>query len=490
MTCKTSFLAILLAAVLLSCGCTSSVPRPPQNMAEYERMRQDTSNAYPNQTIVLHNLQRVLDEEVEVSQRIESLRLAGALGGENPETYARMAELLRRNETPVELKTAVMEFLLKKDYPTLASHVTAALPDVEPGSGLRETMLDWLIRHPAPDVLAEVVKLWAKETSTTGTNETRFRRLTERMTGKTWEEALLTLINAPATSGRGSAIKVLSQRVPTYRLRNNIERTTAKTEAFVALQTFLKWFNYMPTSGAEFVTAVTLYKMQNEMLDDAAALYRRWFGDYDYRFNIRDFHLLSRLSRDPLRPMLRRTQLVMELTQAFSMREHVYRNGESRLRAHDVASQLEQLNMSDLWNLYLLDEMLSRPRVQLQLRQTSQCDRADRGSVWGGLVFYRNGQAEALLYPASQQPPTNDLSYNPSHKLLFDGRDAICRFVGHFEQVENAGRAGPEPDELSRARNQNIYLLIFTSISDEVFCAHYVNPDGTVISLGTFPFSK
>ena len=81
----------------------------------------------------------------------------------------------------------------------------------------------------------------------------------------------------------------------------------------------------------------------------------------------------------------------------------------------------------------------------------------------------------------------NDLTYRPSAQLLKDGRASLCRFFGHFEKVNNAGRAGPTSDELRRAAEENAYGLVLTRVTADSFCAHYFNPRGLVISLGTLP---
>jgi hypothetical protein len=143
--------------------------------------------------------------------------------------------------------------------------------------------------------------------------------------------------------------------------------------------------------------------------------------------------------------------------------------------------------MADLWNIYLLNEMLSRPRVQVSLRLMANGDMADRDSAWGGLVFYQNGQAEAILYPPDPRVKGDDLVYHPTRRLITDSRDSLCRFIGHFEKVDNADRVGPTGRELADAADGNYYGLVLTRTGADSFAAHYYNPQGVVVSLGKFP---
>ena len=115
-------------------------------------------------------------------------------------------------------------------------------------------------------------------------------------------------------------------------------------------------------------------------------------------------------------------------------------------------------------------------------------DRADRVGAWGGLVFYRNGQAEPILYPYSVRHGATDLRYVPDRRGIVHLRNALCRFNGHFEQLDNASRAGPDAEELRDARNRNFSGLILTSLPEQNVCAHYYTPQGVVVSLGKFRF--
>ncbi|KKL26971.1 hypothetical protein LCGC14_2389890, partial [marine sediment metagenome] len=230
---------------------------------------------------------------------------------------------------------------------------------------------------------------------------------------------------------------------------------------------------------------------RRDMLSEAARLALNWSRNYKYQFNIRDFHLLSRLARDPLRSNLKRTQIVLEIGQALKTRKHVRRAPTTSTKpgAYDdnFWLQVDKLTMSDLWNLFLIDEMLSRPRVQVSLRLMADGDLDDTHSAWGGLVFYQNGQAEAILYPPDPEAGSNDMTYQATQRLITDERDSLCRFIGHFDKVQNKSRAGPSPEELADARAYNYCGLILTRVGKNSFCAHYYNPEGVVVSLGKFP---
>ncbi len=489
---KTALLAYLIIVLLASCkGCVKQLALPPRNLADYERASQHPRESYPKQAIVAHNLQRVLDTDLPTAQRVESLELVGFLGGDAPSVRGHIAAILAEPQNPLELQEAVLEFLLKRDYPDLAAHVVKALPTLDARSPLRDAVLDWLVKHPQPEVQAEIVKLWAREKSPTGPNEPRFRNVIERMSRKRWDTALMDGLNKPSFFARGSAIEILAKRMPISILREKISGMTPKTDAVEALQAFLDYFDYMPSNGQELMNAVSLYKTHKGLMRDASILATNWQKNYGYKFNIRDFHLLSQLARDPLRTNFRRTQLILELGKAVNSRKHVRSARSARSPSEPSDNfwlQVESLTMGDLWNLYLLNEMLSRPRIQLALKVMSYRDRADTRSAWGGLVFYENGQAEAKLYPYSMKQGEDDSHYVPVRKAVLDLRNALCRFSGHFEKAENASRAGPDDIELANARKRNFCGLILTTVTEKTFSAHYYNPQGIIVSMGVFSF--
>jgi len=486
---RNTFLAAALTGAVCLCGCPDAPPSPPYSMLQYQELRSTHPDAYPPYVVVQINLQRVLDDRLSEAERAESLNVVTRLGAENPEALGELAGVLSQENLPEQLQRAVLAFLLKKDYPVLAGAVVKALPDIKPGTGMRDAILDWLSRHGDMEVLAEVVKQWAQEPSVDGPNEARFRQIVERISGKVWDEALLAGLNSEGTFARGSALDVLGKRITPATLRKRIGALAPNSEAVRVLQEMMGRFDYLPTSRGELVACASAWTTQRELMRESTALFARWQADYGYRFNIRDFHLLGRITRDPLRDRLGRTHLRLQLSESTLERKHA----PTRLPVNAAARtdryerQVNALSMSDLWHLYLLSEMLDRERVQIALRILAEKDREDTTRPWGGLVFYENGRAEAKLYPARSG---DDAVYDPSDRAVRDGRDALCIFHAHFETADNAGRAGPDAAELRRAAAGNYNALVLTSLSEAEFSAHVYTPGGRVVSLGIFPFRK
>ncbi len=484
----------LLVIAMLFVGCAEPVPRPPHSLMEYEMIRRSRTESYPVRTIITGNLQRVLDEELPTPDRVGSLRLVLHLGSGDPEVRDRLSKVLSQPNSPYELHRAVLSFLLEKDYPGLAGYVVPALSRLGQDPTVRDSLIQWLTRHPSPEVLTEIVKLWAEEPSTTGLNEPRFRYIVERITGRSWDEALLDGIGSEGSFARGRALEILVHRIPRDSLKQRILSVKPKTQAVTALQSFVETFDYLPATRAEFAAVVTVFKTRLEMMSDAARLAREWGIDYGYRFNVRDFHLLSRLGRDPLRNILRRAQLILELSRSIATRRHVRystrSSGRGRVLTDAFGMQAEVLSVSDMWNLYLLNEMLARPRMQLALKIIANRVRSSPDNARNGLVFYQHGQPEAILYPAGESGDEEVYSNSASSQLVRDSRDALCRFHANFKKTSNVAMVGPSAEELRNAKEGNYYGLTLTSVSKYEFCAHYYNPKGLVVSLGKFPFRR
>ena len=476
------FRLMMAAGCLAVAGCEQPMARPPVSLAEYQRL--SPPNAYPLQTIVMHNMVRVLDNDLPTPQRLESFRLVAQIGDEDASARKQLAAVLSQPNVPPELYQAVLTYLLRKDHPDMAAIVVQALPNLGQQESVRESLLEWLSRHPQPAVMSEIVKLWATEPVQSPT-EHRYRQVIERISGKAWADALLDSINTSEFFARGSALEILIRRVPATQLRQMILQTPPRSDAMFALQTFLARMDYMPANAQEFLAEVYLYMMRRDAVNDVAELWRRWHTDYDYRFNIRDFHLMSQLARDPVRSEMRRGQLALDISNALAAHSHVrHKAAGGELYPDNFNAQVDNLSIIDLWNIYLLNEMLNRPRVQAALR--IKADRSGGNYAnWGGLVFYENRQADAKLYPPQSDHPTE---YIVSRRLIADSRDSLCRFQSHFEQAENSLRAGPDADELRDARQGGHYGLILTSVGNDAFCGHYYNPRGIVVSLGKYPF--
>jgi hypothetical protein len=153
---------------------------------------------------------------------VESLNLLVHLGAESPEMLERLSLVLGEPQCPDELRKALLSFLVEQNYPGLAKHVVPSLAQADQDPALRDSILEWLMRNPSPEVLAEVVKLWADEPSPTGVNEPRYRNIVERMAGKPWDEALFAGINARASFPRGRALEILAVRLPAREVKSRI----------------------------------------------------------------------------------------------------------------------------------------------------------------------------------------------------------------------------------------------------------------------------
>ncbi len=482
---KTKILIVVFAAAFMG-GCAPTTSSIPTNLKQYQALQGRDSESYPDYVIVQHNMARAMESEIPAEKRVESLQLVNRIGVSDPDIGGQIASILSEKNCPPRLQKAALEFLLSQGHPGIAEHVVKLLPQAEPGSDLRREILRWLTRHARPDVLSEVVSLWAQEPSKSGPNEPLFRQIVERITGNKWDAALIDALNSSDFKARGSAIAILHRRVSQRELRRRIMQINPVTDACRAIKIFAARFNYIPSGREGLIAAVTIMKTQDNLLGPADRLADKWSSDYGYRFDIRDFHLISHIATDPLRPDMRRTQLILELTRSLTRREHVY--PPSLGRRASFARQADMLSMPDLWNLYLLDEMLSRRWMRKALKLTARRDRRDESTAWGGLIFYENGRATAKLYEPSRQGSSDDKTYTPSSKMEIDGLDALCRFCTHFEKIDNASRAGPTKQELRRAQNENFYGLVLTSLSERKFCAHYYNPEGNVISLGVYYF--
>jgi hypothetical protein len=474
---------MLLAAAWAAAGCEHAIPLPPTNLAAYERMRRRNPPDYPDYTVRQYNLRRVCDASLGEAERADSLELLVRLAGHDPAVAEHLAAVLADPSSPTRLHHAALEYLLRKDDAKIAVYAVAALGNANLPPALRDAILQWLTRHPRPQVLSQVVKLWAEQPAG-GPDEATYRRIVTSISGKPWDEALLLGLNTEQFFARGSAVELLASRLEAGEFRRRLLSLAPATDAVRAAQTFIRRFDYVPSRGAALLTAAWLYTTRRRMLDDAAALWRKWQRRSAEPFRVRDFHLLSRLARDPLREDRPRSELIVELTRQLASRQHVRRGAAG---ADDFASHVDALTTGDLWTLYLLDEMLRRRRVRLALRLMAERDRADVYHAWGGLVFYENGQAEAKLYEFDPKQPSDDLRYVASEYVEADGRDAMCRFHAHFEKAANAARAGPTKEELRAAAEGGYRGLVLTTLSEASFAAHYYTPEGVVVSLGVLP---
>lgn len=484
---------VLAALPLLLTSCQVAGPAIPVTLPHYLDAQQKDPQAYLPTVVIQHNLLRALNADLPAGDRIESFRLAAHLGADDPAIRGQLVDPLGDPRTPPQFKAAILTFLMEKDYPDMAAHVVSAMPSLQQDGQLHDTVLDWLARHPTPAVLAEVVRLWSKEASSAGPNESRYRQLVGKMTGKDWEQSLLDGLNSEGFTHGGAATGILAARLGPDALRRKITALPSRSPQVEALKAFVAKLDYLPANDAEYAGVVQMFEKNGAMIDDVAFLAGNWQAEAGYEFNIRDFHLLARIARDPLRKNLRKAQLIVEVGQAVNARRHVpYKQGEQTIDDR-FWSRAEGLTMADLWNLYLVNDLLGRTVMQRVVTTLAAQDQKDTRTAFGGLIFYRAGQAEATQYVAL--PGGDDMTYMPVPRgkrgngefdFAADQRDCICRFICHFEQGENAGRAGPSDSELHDAAASNYYGLVLTTVGDGQFAAHYFNPAGDVISLGVF----
>jgi hypothetical protein len=219
---------------------------------------------------------------------------------------------------------------------------------------------------------------------------------------------------------------------------------------------------------------------------------RKWQTRHSYAFNIRDYHLVSRLVADPLRNMPAHDQLATVLFKSITDRKGPRPPGKADIRngkLMDFDSQVNALTVADLWNLTLLNEMLARQRVREGILMTAEQYRASRQMRRGGLISYDQGQAEPRLYPPEARGAEDQ--YVPTERMMRDSVDALCFFVGHFDQLPNdAAQTGPTTAELRLAKESNLCGLILTSLAGDRLSAIYLNPDGITIDLGEYRLGK
>ncbi len=482
----------------LLCGCTQEQAHPPFSVAEYDQMQRANPNAYPQQVIVQWNQQRAMDGDLPAASRVESLRLVLQLAGDDAAVRARLADMLRNPVTPPLVMQTVLTFLLQKDYPDLATTVVQALPNLKESPALQDAIMDWLARHPTPEVLSELVRLWAAEPPSAGAGDERYQQVIQKVSGKPWDAALIDAINNAAFTAPGSAVAVLQRRLGVEEGSKKLSDAKIISPNMLAAQVFLEKFNYLPANENEFPAAAQMYQMQRAGLEDASKLAAVWKTD-GYVFNIRDYHLLNHVARDPLRRQPRRAEFIDDIGKSIAMRKHVrYKPPTGMNIDDDFAHRADQLSMADLWNIHLLTEMFDRPITQAAVDRMATKDRAETHTALGGLIFYQQGQAEAVRYPPSMQG-RDDQVYTPAtsgprgagrYDFLADQRDSLCRFICHCEKLDNAARVGPTADEIRDAKAGNYYGVVITTIAPDAFAAHYFNPAGEVISLGTYPLRK
>ncbi|HNX26045.1 MAG TPA: hypothetical protein PKK48_01410 [Phycisphaerae bacterium] len=489
-------MAVILSAMAVS-GCETDTIKPaPRNISQYSQMGRADRTRYNPVFIINYNIAIIQNNESPLKEREDSLALVEKLVRDGYELTGSqlddLASQLQDKASPPELAQKVLVFLLSQNYSDMAAHVIPLMRKMQTDPELRKLVVNWLKKNPMPEMLGSVIKSWASEQNITKASEQSYRDTVQELTARTWDAALLDAINTPGFTAQGDALAILVSRMKTSELRSRILALSPRTDAVKAMQVFIDQFDYLPATAPEFAAEIVIYKLRRDLIADAARLCIQWCRAYGYKFDIRDFHLLSRLARDPLRSNLNRTQLILKIGDELKLKRH-YKHVPSDADRHDrydesFWGQVDRLSMADLWNIYLLIEMFSRPRDQVNWWLFAEGDLKDINSAWGGLIFYRNGQGEAYLY--LNPDAGDDISYIPTSRTLTDARDAMCRYVCHFEKVQNAERSGPTAQELSDAKQMDFYGVVLTRIDTKNFCVHYYNPEGVVVSLGTYPFRQ
>ena len=493
MTMKTLILPLCLAA-LLAWGCVEPIPAPPHTLAEYADIQRTHPQEYAASTVMQYNIQRVLDPDLPADSRVASLDLISSLVGPNGKLPAEVAVVLTQSDCPAALRKGILNrgvgvaTVTNRTGPVAVSKggggrlPLSQLSQASAGPRRRAT-LQWLIEHPRREVLPDLAKLWASE-APNGPDEQLFRQAVEKLGPGKWQDVLLDSLNAKKFAARGSALTVLAARGAEIDLLNRVKLMTAKTVSVQSMQTFGEKFGYIPADGGELLACVILHAGGKDSLNAPARLAGQWKANYKYKFNIRDFHLLSHLAADPIRNKIGRDQLVKQIVAKLGRRRHVAGGGGP------FSKQAAGMTVPDLWNIVLLDEMLRRQRVALALRILADRLRAGLSSPRSGLVFYEGGKASAKLYPQAVDSARGDRDHIPERELQRAGFGALSHLHTRFETVYNGDRAPASKREVSASSQGNFYGLVLTSIDSGTFSAFYYNPSGAVVSLGLFAFGK
>jgi len=490
-----------LGLALLACGCeVQDVRHPPVSIEQYEQDRTQP-NPYPTPTVLLHNLRRATDKDLGESERVGSVRLAGLLGQGDPEAQQQLSALRDDGTATEALRVAAAEALggtgaslavAGTNPPPAPGGISPPPPVPTVPGGTPTDDLSWMEQNLAQVSVGDILRRWAKEASATGVNEPRYRNLLEQKSGATWDQALRGLLNQAEASLAPLSLQLLAARQGQDRLRQGIAALQPANDAVAAMQLFLREFDYLPATAGELAACESLYRGHGKLFAQAGALCRRWRADDGYRFDLRDFHLLSRLAQDPFRRAVGRTELVLEISKALLGRSHVARHASGAAGRYGFSDRFEKhldsLSLADLWTVRLLAEMLAQPQVRAAMAVMAERDRADTRSAWGGLIFYADPQPAIRIYPPDYGQGGDDLGHSPSQEILRDAADSLCRFVNHFERADNARRAGPTASELAAAHLGNYRGMILTGTGENTFCAHFYNPLGIVISLGQVTF--
>jgi hypothetical protein len=447
---------------------------------------------YPPVVIAEYNLQRTLNESLSIDDRVESFRVVRAVNAPIHQNIDLLTQMTIDPDTPEALKTELLAYLQTNDYSDSGEFMASALADPNLTPATRQSLLNWAANNGDIDMYTEVVKVWAQQPAN-GANETTFRELVEELSGNdSWSTALMTALGTQGFMAKGSALEVLISRLTTEEMATEIRSARPTHISIATLQTFLKAFDYIPQSRQAFITAVYLYKSEQNALNPVASLYRKWHRDSDYTFSIGDFPLLKEIARDPTLMDTSRVALLADIAGRMGTMDHQthYTGGDTTANSDARLPKLkDDLTMADLWRISLAMDLLARPSVRAGLEYLADRDQADTTTAWGGLLFFKDGTVEARRYPPLKDGQSNDLTFRPTARMLSEARGSIGRFVCHFDDEDNADRVGPTLAELASARVNNFAALSITRLDANQFTAHYYNSEGEIVSLGTYQFT-
>ncbi len=434
--------------------------------------------SWPPSRIVQINLARIGDRELKIDKRLSSMAVIQQIGIANRERMDELAPLLNDAGCPPPLKKEILKFLLDHNYSNLEPHLVPMMTGLNKDAETRSIVLQYLANNPSSRMLAEVVRAWASK-DTGPEAEESYRRAVKSITDRPWDSALISAVNSNEFDARPEALTILAARLDPARLKKEMVSVEPATDTAAAAKTFIEEFNYIPAGIAEIRSAEQIFRKHKGGMKSAASLNTRWKRNYGYSFTVKDFHLISGLAEDPLRTILNKTQLILTVGEGINSRIHTRR--EKTTYDDRFWVNTDSLSIVDLWNLYLIDEMLGQARTQLNVNLLAENDYLDKTHSWRGLVFYRNGEAELLYYPSTDKYAA---------KYREDSSDCLCRFFCHFGKINNAEKAGPSAQELDRASRGNYYGLVFTRTGKKTFVAHYYNPRNIAVSLGRYPLRE
>lgn len=379
-----------------------------------------------------------------------------------------------------------------------ARHLEQHDPQVEKARRRMEAFakLKLMSDHPkARAMLGEIVKLWAKQSLPKEPDEpeTKFRDTLTGLTGrKTWQEALVRVIDSDRLAARDSALRLLEQRLSREELTELIlSEDNPQSDALAALRLFVQHLDYIPPDRDAFIHIANLYRYGRcGKIAQVAALCDAWRTKHGYAFNIRDYHLLDGLCDNPAARELGRAKLLARLRDALRKRPAASTQPGARgTGALDLpAAEIATLRLPDLWNLLLLTSMLNQDSVRRELHGETLRAPGDRGCVFDALLFYREGQVQAARHtprPVGAAQAAED--WDRWDRYL--SRDALSEVHARLGVRDPAGKGEPTKEELREAEEKNRYGVVLASRDKSSFSAFYFNDKGTVVPLGEYPFA-